>query len=33
MSLSTEGLSTHTLDHKEGVLAFQQKRAPKFTGE
>lgn len=33
MSLSTEGLSTHTLDHKEGVLAFQQKRDPKFTGE
>ena len=33
MSLSTEGLSTHTMDHKEAVLAFHQKRDPKFTGE
>lgn len=33
MSLSTEGLSTHTLDHKEAVQAFQEKRDPKFTGQ
>ncbi len=33
MSLATEGLATHTLDHKEAVQAFQQKREPRFTGE
>lgn len=33
LSLSLEEANFHTADHKEAVRAFNEKRAPKFTGK
>jgi enoyl-CoA hydratase len=32
-SIAYEGLSNHTEDHREALSAYEQKRAPKFSGQ